>query len=472
MEELRRRITSSFLSSIAVHFTSILLNFGTKIILARILFPNDFGLFALGFLVVTIAGSFRNLGLDQSLIREKEEVFGNILLLEIFLGAGICLLLLWQNSLFSFLNPDLPSILAFFSILIITEGINITIVSIFKKTLELRKIAIVEISKGLSFAIMSICLACLGFRVWSLVIAQVVSSCLEAIFLSAKLFKEKKVIFTFKYSGYLLKKSQYFFWIGIIGLLLLDLDKGILGFFLSEDKVGYYVMAFSLVYLPTRIIEPPLRRIVYPLFCELKNDHLKLKKAYKDLTLAVLMVETPIYAVLMFNAYLIVKIIYGTRWLPIAPWVMMMALLPMVDPISMFGIDLLHALRKEKIQFLSSIPYLAIFIGLAIILTRFWGVKGMIIANYFQIGGIVISYFVLKFLKHSLDLFKKIGLIYLLPFILIGVATNISRGNYLASFIISLITMGACYLIFFYFFPSIVKEAQKSFFTFIRKSAQ
>jgi len=472
MEELRRRTIGSFLSAIAAHFTSILLNFATKIILARILFPDEFGLFALGFLVITIAASFRNLGLDQSLIREKEEVFGNIFLLEIFLGAGICLLLIWQKSLFSFLNPSLPSILAFFSILIITEGINIVIVSLFKKTLELRKIVIIEIGKGASFAIMSICLAYSGFRVWSLVIAQVASSCLEAIFLLAKLFKEKKVNFTLKYSGYLLKKSQYFFWIGIIGLLLLDLDKGILGVFLSEDKVGYYVMAFSLVYLPARIIEPPLRRIVYPLFCELKNDHLKLKKTYKDLTLAVLMVETPIYAVLLFNAYLIVKIVYGDRWLPIAPWVMMMALLPLVDPLSMFGIDLLQALGKEKIQFLASIPYLVFFIGLAIILTRFLEVKGMIIANYIQIGGIVISYFVIKFLKHSLDLFKKIGLIYLMPFILIGLATNIVRENYLASFIISLIIMGICYFIFFIFFSSIVKEAQKSFFTFIRNNTQ
>ncbi len=56
-------------------------NFITKLVLARILFPADFGLFAAATVVVSIASTISYLSLDQHLIRSNKNYYGNVLLL-------------------------------------------------------------------------------------------------------------------------------------------------------------------------------------------------------------------------------------------------------------------------------------------------------------------------------------------------------------------------------------------------------
>lgn len=405
-------IAGSILALFSSQLVSLALNFLTRVVLARLLAPADFGLFALALFVLAITLSLQDFGFSSHLVREEERLFGNALLLQV--GASLFLMggLFLSRDLFTSLNPGLPALLPLLSVVLFSEAFTNVFLALLRKKLLFREAVLPEVFSLGVFSSGSLLLAFLGWGVWSLVVAHVLGSYAKALLLWGRVRRIPAFSFTLVHTARLIRGSIYFFLIGLTGLLLLDLDKAILGIFLPAHDVGNYVMAFSLVYLPCRLIESPLRQVAYPAFAQAAGDKERLHETYRNFTLLSLALELPLYLFIAANAEIIVLLLYGRQWLPIVPLIFWMSFLPLVDPFSKFGNQLLQGTGKESIQYYASIPYLLFFAGASYVLTQWRGVSGMILANYLQVGGWAITYFYLKTVGGGARLLRELLVIY------------------------------------------------------------
>ena len=71
---IRQQATSGVKWQVGAGFLCKAISFGTTIILARILGPSNYGLFALAFTVIGAFGLFKSLGIESALIQRKNEI--------------------------------------------------------------------------------------------------------------------------------------------------------------------------------------------------------------------------------------------------------------------------------------------------------------------------------------------------------------------------------------------------------------
>ncbi|MFQ5847672.1 MAG: oligosaccharide flippase family protein [Candidatus Methylomirabilales bacterium] len=408
----RPSIAGSLVGVFSSQLGSVLLNFLSRVVLARLLAPADFGLFALALFVLGVAQALQDFGLSSHLVREDQRLFGNALVLKLGAAALLVSGFFLVPELFAALNPGLPALLFPLSLTLFAEAFTSIFLTVLRKRLLLHGAVLAEVGSLGLFVLASILLALDGWGVWSLVLAHVLSAYAKAVFLWFPVRWLFRPSLTVAYSWQLVRGSFYFFLIGLMSLLLLDLDKAVLGVFVPAKELGHYVMAFALIYLPCRMIENPLRRVAYPVFIQAADDRARLHESYRNFTLLSLAVELPLYLFIALNAEMVVLLLYGNQWLPIVPLVFWMSFLPLVDPFSKFGNTLLQATGKERIQYYASVPYLVFFASVGYVLTGQHGLWGMVIANYLQIGGWAITYFYLRTVGAAARLVWEVLVIY------------------------------------------------------------
>ena len=431
MEGLNRKILVSMISSYIGQFAKMVISFGSKIILARMIAPESWGIFAEALLIVTICGAIRDMGIPFHIVREKKSLYGNVLLIEIFMSVLLIILVQIFAPLSSFLNADLPTILRLFSGLIFLEGIAVVPKVFAEKELLIKRIIGFEILDFAFMAVISLLLAYLNYGVWSLVIGQLSGQALYAV-LIWNTFKGKIPIrWEMKYTGYLVKKSLFLFFVWAFAVTWTYIDNGIIGAILPEQEVGFYFMAYFIATLvPQRIIASSIYRVLYPAMVQLRGNKEKLIKAYSFSTIVLMCVQVPIAAFLFFNADIVVKLLLSEKWIPIIPLIRILSLSPIMNPIGKLGIEVLKVLHHDRIILLSSALRLFILVVLGILLTKHFGVIGMAWANLLLFGSIPSIWKVISIYQKKIKSFLvNLANIYLISFLTFGVFYFLGRAT-------------------------------------------
>lgn len=466
MTGLNRKILTSIVSSYIGQFAKMAINFTSKIILARMIAPESWGIFAETLLVITICGAIRDMGIPFHIVREKKNLYGNMLLIEIFMSILLIGLIQIFAPLFSFLNQELPTILRFFSIFIFLEGMAVVPRVFAEKELIIKRIIGFEILNFFFMAVVSIWLAYLNYGVWSLLIGQLAGQTIYAILIWWSFKGEIPIKWEVKSTNYLLRKSLFLFFVWALAVTWTYIDNGIIGAILPEEQVGFYFMAYFIAsMIPQRIIYPSIYRVIYPAMAKLKEDKEKLINAHWHSTIALMCIEVPIAAFLFFNADIIVNLI-GERWLPIIPLIRILSLSPIINPIGKLGIELLKVLNYDRIILLSSALRLLVLVGLGIALTKYFGTKGMAGANLLIFGSIPSIWKVVSIYRRKINPFLlSAGRIYLISFLIFGIFYTFSRDNLLLRIGLSIFAFifieGLYYRIYGKVFTNFIRRAIK-----------
>ncbi len=72
--DLKQKTIENTFIVFAVSFVTRGLNILTKIVLVRLLLPEDFGLFAIALLIINTVSLFREMGIESALIYKKDDV--------------------------------------------------------------------------------------------------------------------------------------------------------------------------------------------------------------------------------------------------------------------------------------------------------------------------------------------------------------------------------------------------------------
>ncbi|HKR87244.1 MAG TPA: lipopolysaccharide biosynthesis protein [Phenylobacterium sp.] len=311
-----------------------LIDFGTVIFLARALAPADFGLAALAASLIAIVDTALEIPLTQALTRLKsidDKHLDTAFTLGVCRGSVLSVVLFafaWPFSLI-YHDPRLAPLVCAFAIGPVARSLVSPAMVRFVREISFKQAFAVEISGKLTAATVAIALAHLGGGYWAIVansVVAVVTTCIlshviapHRLRLSLARFSDFKGFVGWFSSAQLLAAASW------------QVDRGILGYFVSKATLGKYTMASDLSLLPTQSVIGPAMQPLMAALSRIADDRERLAKAYLRAATFTMMIAVPIGVGISLTSDLIVRVMLGAKWAETAGYLRWLALATMLS---------------------------------------------------------------------------------------------------------------------------------------------
>jgi len=334
-----------------------------KLILARLLLPEHFGIIGFATIFIGMVEVFSDLGMSAALIQRKDENLKPIDYDTAF-WAGI----VWGLFLFVVLSFIVGPIAADF----FNESMLISVIPVLSVTLLLKPlwaVHVINITRELDFkriviprntskiiaAVVSITMALTGFGVWSLVFQSVISELLSVfIYMYVSPWRPRmqfsraslKNIFGF---GVYTTGTQIF------NYLTGNIDYLLIGKLLGAQPLGVYTLAYNVTYVIRGQIMNVVNKVFYPVYSKVQDDPIVIKKYYFKVIKYNCIVIYPIMVGLILLAEPFILIGLGEKWSEAIIPTQLMAGAGLVHLLTSSNTILLRGIGRPRLEMIMSI---------------------------------------------------------------------------------------------------------------------
>ncbi len=354
-----------------------------SIIMARLLAPADFGLFAMASVITGFLSIFQYLGTSGVIVQKKDlspHIIHSLFFLNTVFGFVLSVGLALSGPLIGRLygNPDVGPIIQVISVTIFLASLGAIPSSLLNRNMRFDKIARVGVYSSIVQGVVAISMAYSGFGVWSLVVANMIATATDTIQ-------------TWYYSGW--KPRLQFVWkevkplmgfclsmtgTNVVTYFTSDTDKFIVGKWLGAINLGLYTMAYRLTLQPLDFIYPVLTKVLFPAYSRMQDDETQVQRVYLRACGGIAFITFPLMMGVAILAKPFVLVVLGAKWEAAIPLIIWMApigmMLSTVTPTN--GVFLSHG--RADYQFWLSIITGGIMIGSFIAATQ-WGLKAVVL---------------------------------------------------------------------------------------------
>lgn len=423
-----RRFLASSLASYWSLGVRLIVGFAARYVLARILIPEDHGLYELALKVVTIAGALRDLGLVYHLIRDPRRPYGTVFAFTAGSGVLVTAALILGAPLAGRLDPDLPGVLQVFALWVLLDGLGLVPRTYFERELRIGRLVAPEIARGLAAAGLAILLAWRGYGVWSFVVADLVAAAVYAALVWRRAWGRMPLEVQPGLLPSLLRQSTSLFLVWVTFQLVTHIDLFIVRSFQSTAEVGYYARAYMLAFLVRQIVFP---RALLPALVEYRDDPPRFHAAFRVTTVFLLSCEVIAGYFLFFNAEKVVGEYLGSQWGPAVGILKILCFVPFLDVFSELGGEVLKVRREDRLWLAIMAGNLVSLLIFGIWFTGRWGAEGMAAANFLLLGNLLMAWRMHKiFAGAFVPLLADMALIYLLPLPLFAAAAALPADSW------------------------------------------
>lgn len=354
--------------------------------MARLLAPDDFGLFGMALTVVTGLNALTTIGLDISVIKTKFksdedlsthlDTLWTVDLIRRLILAILLALIAYPASRF-YREDRLYQILLLFSLLPFIQGFQNIGLLIYRKKLNFRRIVWLELATNFLIAATTIALVVWTRNVWALVLSQLVAAVIGVVL--SYLFHPHRPRLAFDKDAFSLALTfgKYAVLIGVLGYVMQMADNILLGRLFSAAILGTYVIAYNLAALPIHGIANVIVSVTFPAYAEISSAETKrLENAFVRVftTSALLLALTT--ALLMLLGDEIVMLLYGAKWAAAGTTLRILSLLVFCRGYAVLISPLLVSIRGNKPDAKIKLVEAAIFLALLYPLTSRFGAVG------------------------------------------------------------------------------------------------
>jgi O-antigen/teichoic acid export membrane protein len=363
------------------------LNLAAGILLARILSPAEFGVYAVVLFVVAFLVAFGDVGLGASLIRQRAQptledyraVF-TVQQLLVLVAVGV----LWVAApavVEAYGRP--PEDAAVFRVvalaLLVTSLQTISVIRL-ERELAFDRLAIVEVSQAVVFNGAAVGLAWLGWGVTSFAIAVMARAITGAVL--ANLISPWAIGWRWEPVRV---RSHLHFGLPYQGIALVSLLKDsitpvLIGLWVGLAEVGYVNWALMVAAYPVLGLMA-LQRIYLPAFARMQEHATELQPFIERVLRLTNALVAPLAVLVLVLVEPITRIVFGEQWLPALPFFYLFWVANLFVPTATPLMGLLNALGDSRTAFRFALLWMlgTWVIGAPLILTL--GGLGFAIAN-------------------------------------------------------------------------------------------
>lgn len=305
---------------------------GAQIILARLLGPENYGLFAIGMLVLNFSNFLADFGFSWALVQHQtitdndirftytwQFISGLIATLALYMAAP------WVANYFN--DPRLVSVVHWLSISCFLTAITTPGSNLLRRNLDFRWLNLIQIISYITgYLLIGIPLALNGAGVWALVCAWLGQAFTMLILTYWRSPHPMK--FLFWYSGARSSSSvgATVFITNLCNWFLNNLDRVFLGRYLNAQAVGIYSVGYNLANTPNALFLAALQPAFLATGARLQGDRKKLREAYLTVIAAIGILIAPLFVLLALVANELIAVLYGEKWLSSGPVLGILAL--------------------------------------------------------------------------------------------------------------------------------------------------
>lgn len=381
-----RNASWSVFNQVATYASSLIFT----AILARIVAPYDFGIFAMAMTVSAFFLIFADGGMVWSLIQRKTISDGEVVNLR-WLNGGLgltmsLLALLVAPFVASFYGyQEITWVLALLGVNFFISGISTPSIMWLKRQQRFKAIALIDISATLVAGGLSVLSALNGAGVWALVIQQVAKFGIQALLVTivakcpAGWFQRQVDIKNLTLFG----SSLIAF--GAVNYFARNLDNVLIGAVINAESLAYYTRAYFLMTLPSMLTTGALSGLLISILSQLQDQPEKLQQHYSHTLRFIYIVCAPIAMYFLLFPQDPIALLYGEQWDAVVPLLQILSLACLTQPIHNTMGWLFTASGKANNMLRWGIGA-SILLSISFAVGVQWGVEGVAIAYSLIMG--------------------------------------------------------------------------------------
>jgi O-antigen/teichoic acid export membrane protein len=292
-----------------------------NVILARLLFPEDFGILGMASVFTGLIATVNELGLSAAIIqrqdledRHLDAAFWASLLMGIVLwvisAAASPLVGAFYNA------PMVQPIMIASALGFVVGPISVVHRAMLDRALAFNRLAAVEIGGILLGGIFSVTLAFLGCGVWSLIVGNLLREAGTVIV--GWYVNRWRPAWRFDFASF---KELFRFGGNVAGTRVVNyatanVDYMLIGRLLGATQFGHYSMAYHLITWPLRHVSFLVTKVTFPAFSSIQEDLSRLRRGYLKSISYISLITFPALAGLIAVAPEFVRTVYTAKWVP------------------------------------------------------------------------------------------------------------------------------------------------------------
>ncbi|GAA1822240.1 oligosaccharide flippase family protein [Microlunatus capsulatus] len=292
-------------------------NFGVSIIMARLIAPEEFGVFAVALTVWAVLGTLAEFGLGTDLVRaaDVQRRIPTVTTLGLLTSGTLALSMVIAAPLIAraFESPDSTGVLRLMAVAMAVFGLSIAPAALLQRAFRQKALfAVNGTALVLSTATMA-ALALAGAGPVALAVGQIVTQVVSVVGQHLAARVPVRLGFDRTIAAESIRFCLPLAAANLLSWVLLSVDNLLVARLLSPVQLGLYVLAFNVSSWPMSAVGQAVRVVALPAFARLdegrrRNDTL-------------LLVLAPLWAVALLlgaglatSAGAVVRLLYGDRW--------------------------------------------------------------------------------------------------------------------------------------------------------------
>jgi polysaccharide transporter, PST family len=332
-------VKGAFVTSLA-QLAKVFVQFGSVIVLSRLLSPADFGLLAMVMPIYGLALIFLDLGLSHATVQSPEVAPAQSSAL-FWLNVAISLLLavplIFGASMVGWFYGDdrVAGLTRGFAVVIVIGALGAQHTSLLNRNMQFSLLAALDALSALSGFLVAALFAATFHSYWALFAGAAVSVATSVVGAWIGTGFVPGLPRWDRSAGRMIQLGAGITGYNIFTFIARNLDSVLIGRVWGGASLGLYDRANRFLMFPLLQINAPLARVMLPILARLRTDGERYRSAYLRAVNQLLLVTQPGIVFAIASADILIPILLGEKWRAVAPIFQWMGLAAVVQPFSL-----------------------------------------------------------------------------------------------------------------------------------------
>ena len=334
--------------------------FVVGMVLARLLTPSDYGTVALLSLFFAIAGSLASCGFGNALVQKKDAgdlEFNSVFYTSLLISSIIYLVFFFAAPWIAefYKTPVLCGVTRVSALCFIFSAINgVQGAELSRKMLFDKRFKISLITCAAS-AVCGITFAFLGWGVWALVIASLITSVASVVAYWTIIAWRPKLMFSFTAVKGLFSYGWKLSLAGLLHTTYSNLSGFLIGKFYTPADLAFVNKGNSMPSLFMNAIDGTINSVSFPALAQIQDDKSKVRDGMRRMIQCSTFLVFPLLAGLCLCARPLILLLYGSQWECAIPYVMIACFAFSLHPFNSINTSAISAIGRSDVFLLLDI---------------------------------------------------------------------------------------------------------------------
>jgi lipopolysaccharide exporter len=354
-------------------------------IIARILVPDDLGVFGIALLAQSVIEIFSMFGLTSALVRRPGDVDPYldsawiISFLRGFVVAGIMVAVAPLVAAF-FREPAATDLIRILAITSVFAGFGNPAMVRLRRRLQFGRVFLVSIVPSVVDVTVSLVIAVLYRSPVALILGIVAKAATSLLVGYVAVPYRPRLHFDWRHARELMSYGKWITGSTILRFLYGQGDDIVVGRLLGPASLGIYQIGYRYSNLPTTEITNVLQMVALPAYALVQGDAKKLRRAFSEALGSTALASIALAGYIWIIAPDFVKLVLGPKWMDVTTVMRVLAIWGALESLGEIPIALFEAVGRPQLATRRLLVKAVLLAALIYPLLRWWGLQGVCVA--------------------------------------------------------------------------------------------